>query len=59
MYAVIADLGKPTQCIRTARMELGAAVAFAERHREQHPDVTLDVRLVTGTSETRPVENKV
>jgi hypothetical protein len=31
MYAVIADLGKPAQCILTAPMELGAAVAFTER----------------------------
>jgi hypothetical protein len=59
MYAVIADLGKPTQCILTAPMELGAAVAFAERYRELHPDITLDVQLVTGSSETRPIEHKV
>jgi hypothetical protein len=57
MYAVIADLGKPTQCILTAPMVLGAG--FAERYREQHPDVTLDVQLVTGTSETRPIEHMV
>jgi len=55
MFAVVADLGKLTQCILTAPMELSAAVAFAERYREQHPDATLDIRLVTGTSATRPV----